>query len=345
MKGADLMCNNYLVTGATGQLGGYIVNMLLEKGNNVRALLGAEEDASWLENAGVQIFRGETFMKDSMKDFFAVDDSRQSILIHAEERVSISNQKDLTMRRINVAGTVNVVDMCIKHKIGRMVYVGSAYALAPSNEGIVSGTNLHFDRNKVDGDYAETKAEASAYIMEKVSLNKFNAVIVLPTFIIGPGANENSDIQKVLRGYLDKDISTVKGGHGFVDVRDVAAGVVAAAENGEAGAGYILTGEYKTTLDFFQEVCEVVGVEKNNKMMPEWLTRKGVAKYVDAYYKLTHKENPKDVYALFRMAPDAQYSCSDSESVLGVKPKEIKDSIKDTVEWMETYTSRVAEQI
>jgi len=330
------MTKQYLLTGATSSLGIYLVKLLLEQGDKVRVLADVDVDCSCFDGMDVEIFRGETFHKDTMKDFFNVENPRECTLIHAEEQVSISQGKNLLMRRINVSGAVNVTDMCIKHKIGRLVYLSSAYALPVKGDPYVSGQEFHFNRNLVEGDYAQTKAEASAYIMEKVSLNKYNAVLVLPTFIIGPGTPKDSDIGKVLNSYLNKEVAPVNGGHVFVDVRDVAAGIIAAAEKGTMGAGYILTGEYRSTVEFLNDVCEAAGVEHDGKMFPDWLLKKSVAKFVDAYYKLTHKTNPKDVYAVFTTSSQAHYETDGTDEVMmgastGIS---IKDSIKDTVSWV-----------
>ena len=325
----------YLVTGATSSLGVQVVKMLLEQENKVRILADEDVDCSCFDGLDVEIFRGETFHKDTMKGFFDLENPRECILIHAEEQVSIAPGKNLLMRRVNVSGTVNITDMCIKHKIGRLVYVSSAYALPVKTEPYVSGEQFHFDRNLVEGDYAQTKAEASAYVMEKVNLNKYNAVLVLPTFMIGPGTSKDSDIGKVLNSYLRDEVSPVNGGHVFVDVRDVAAGIIAAAEKGTMGAGYILTGEYRSTVEFLSDVAEAAGVDKSNKMFPDWLLNKSVAKFVDAYYKLTHKVNPKEVYAVFTTSSQARYETDGTDEVTSKENAiSIKDSIKDTVTWV-----------
>ena len=213
------MYKQYLVTGATSQLGNHIVRMLLDQNQRVRVLVGPEEDTSSLNGMRIEVCQGEIYNKDSLKDFFKLDEPRESVLIHAEELVSISDKKNLEMRRINFSGTCNIVDMCLTRKIKRFVYLSSAYAL-PNDQEFESDT-IYFDRKLVDGDYAQTKAEASAYVMEKVSLNKFNAVIILPTFIIGPGLSPNSTIGKVLKGYLENDVAPVKGGTEKIQIKSV----------------------------------------------------------------------------------------------------------------------------
>jgi len=302
------MATKYLVTGGAGPLGKLIISMLLEQGKDVRILMSELADVSEYKEKKLEICYGISTDKDTLKSFFEVADPRNSVLIHADEYISLTDKTNLNMRRVNVAGTENIIDMCIKRKIGRVVYLGSAYALNPEVQG--EQMTIHFDRNKVEGEYAKTKAEAAAFIMEKVTLNRLNAVLVLPTFIIGPGYAEDHDINKILKAYLKNGVNPIKegGGHAFVDVRDVANAMIALVDKGEAGSGYIVSGAYKTSDEFFQDVNEVKGIEEPRKMTPKWVMKKSLSKFVDTYYKITHKENPKNVYALFQDNPQIMYA-------------------------------------
>jgi len=306
--GRRSMYDKYLVTGGAGPLGKLIISMLLEQGKDVRILMSELADVSEYKEKNVEICYGISTDKDTMKEFFTLEDPRRCVLIHADEYISLSDKTNLNMRRVNVAGTENIIDMCIKRKVGRIVYLGSAYALNPDVQG--EQMTIHFDRNKVDGEYAKTKAEAAAFIMEKITLNRLNAVLVLPTFIIGPGYAEDHDINKILKAYLKNGVNPIKqgGGHAFVDVRDVATAMIALVEKGEPGSGYIVSGEYKTSDEFFQDVNEIKGIDQPIKMTPKWVMKKSLSKFVDTYYKITHKENPKNVYALFQDNPQIMYA-------------------------------------
>ena len=323
-----MMYSKYLVTGAKDPVGRLVVQMLLAEGCSVRVLVPPESDSSLLRGMGAEISEGEIFDKDSLKEFFTVEDPRKSAIIHTEEILSISNNKNMDMRRINVAGCQNVVDMAMRTKIGRFVYMGSAYALDP--ETALSGGKVEFDRTKVDGDYAATKAEASAYIMEKITFNKFNASLLLPTFIIGPGFSEDYDMNKILKKYLENKVSTVSGGHAFVDVRNVASALVAVCENGEPGGTYILNGEYKSSQEFFAEVSKASGAEQV-KEMPKWTQSRSMDKLVSTFCRITKKDNPKEVYALFMNNPDTNYE----STVEGILPdsevRKVHDSLVDVL--------------
>ena len=325
------MAVKYLVSGGEGALGKTVISMLLQRGEKVRILMSELSDTRiYRNNPNIEICYGISTDKDSMIEFFDLDDPRSAVLFHTDEYVSLSDATNLTMRRVNVIGAENIVDMCLKRKVGKLVYLSSAYALNPEVKG--EDLTIHFDRNKVEGEYAKSKAEAAAYVMEKVSLNRLNAVMVLPTFIIGPGYSDDYEINKVLNSYLNNGtIPPKQGGRAFVDVRDVANAMLTLADKGEPGAGYIVTGDYKTSGEFFQDVNEISGNDAPVKTASKLVMSKSLAKLVDFYYKITHKENPKEAYTLFSDNPDARFE-DNSKGVLPEITISFKDSLKDTIE-------------
>lgn len=324
------MSVKYLVSGGEGALGKTVISMLLQRGEKVRILMSELSDTRiYRNNPNIEICYGISTDKDSMREFFELEDPRSAVLFHTDEYVSLSDSTNLTMRRVNVIGAENIVDMCLKRKVGKLVYLSSAYALNPE----VSGENItiHFDRNKVEGEYAKSKAEAAAYVMEKVALNRLNAVMVLPTFIIGPGYSQDYEINKVLNSYLNNGTIPPKGGgRAFVDVRDVANAMLTLADKGEPGAGYIVSGDYKTSGEFFQDVNDIQGIEKPMKTASKLVMSKSLAKLVDFYYKITHKENPREAYTLFCENPDARFE-DNSNGILPETTISFKESLNDTI--------------
>ncbi|MBR1906432.1 MAG: NAD-dependent epimerase/dehydratase family protein [Clostridiales bacterium] len=338
------MSVKYLVSGGEGALGKIIVSMLLERGETVRILASELSDISiYKGNPNIEIKYGISTDKDSMKEFFDLEDPRSAILFHTDEYISLTDKTNLTMRRVNVIGAENIADMCLKRKIGKLVYLSSAYAINP--EAVPDGLKMNFNRNLVDGEYAKSKADAAAYIMERVTLNRLNAVMVLPTFIIGPGYSEDYEINKIINSYLKNGTLPPKeGGHAFVDVRDVANAMLALADKSiEPGSGYIISGEYKTSSEFFADINETQGIDAPVKTASKFVMSESMAKFVNFYYKITHKENPREVYTLFRDNPETKFSAN-SEGVIPESTIDFKSSLSDTISGV-SGSSQIAKSV
>ena len=239
------------------------------------------------------------------------------------------------VRRVNVHGTMNITDICVKKKIGKLIYIGSARAIPFEEKGEPVKDVQYFDRNKVVGDYAKSKAEATQYILDKVTLNGLNAVILLPSLVLGPYEYGNSDIISLIRDYLSGDLKvSIPGGVDFTDVRDVAAGVLEAAERkGQKGTCYILSNTYMSTQDFLHHLHEITGRDEVTKKVPNWLlSGKGIAQL---YYKITKKTNPKETYGPF-LSPEPLYESERASAELNYSKRDMRSSLEDTVEWVET---------
>ena len=338
------MSVKYLVSGGEGALGKIIVSLLLERGEKVRVLASELSDTSiYKGNPTIEVVYGMSTDKDSMKEFCDIEDPRRAILFHTDEYISLTDKTNLTMRRVNVIGAENVADMCLKRKIGKLVYLSSAYAINP--EAVPDGLKMNFNRNLVEGEYAKSKADAAAYIMERVTLNRLNAVMVLPTFIIGPGYSEDYEINKIITSYLKNGTLPPKeGGHAFVDVRDVANAMLALADKSiEPGSGYIISGEYKTSSEFFADINKAQGIDAPVKTASKFVMSESMRKFVDFYFRITHKENPREVYTLFRDNPEKKFS-DNSEGVIPESTIDFKSSISDTIKGV-SGVSQVSKEV
>ena len=229
----------YLVTGAAGHLGTALLRELGKDGAEVRALC-IKGEKNLPENA--RIFYGNVCDRDSLNDFLAVEDPSNAILIHCAGIVSISSHFDQKVYDVNVGGTKNMTDECLSRGIGRMIYVSSVHAISERKDGGIMTEPESVDPDNVKGLYATTKAIATNYVLS-ASSRGLNASVVYPSGIIGPYDHGNSHTNTMVVDYLCHRLtSAVRGGYGFVDVRDVAKGIVSCAEKGQKGEGYIQIG-------------------------------------------------------------------------------------------------------
>lgn len=113
----------YIVTGANGHLGGVIIRLLKKAGETVRGLILPSEQA---EDCGlVRYYHGDVRDKASLEPLFADTEEQEVIVIHTAGIIDISAKASAAMAAVNVGGTRNVAELCLAHKVRRLVYVSS----------------------------------------------------------------------------------------------------------------------------------------------------------------------------------------------------------------------------
>jgi len=323
----------YAVTGALGFLGNAIVDNLLSKGKTVRVLDIGQDKHGLLKDRDVHFFRGDICLTSSLEDFFTVEDDDNLIVIHAAGVVSISSKYSQVMHDVNVTGTQNIVDMALKHKIRKLVYVSSVHAIPelPKNETIIE--TLNFDPDLVKVEYSKSKAIATKIVLDSVKKG-LDAVVVHPSGIIGPGDYAGGHTTQLVKDCANGNLTAcVNGGYDFVDVRDVAEGVVLAAEKGISGNTYILSGEYYPVRKITDAICSVIGRKQIKTILPLWFA-KMTAPFAELYYRIRKQKPLFTSYSLYTLQSNSKFNSKKAQEELGYKKKfSLKQSIEDTYLW------------
>lgn len=321
----------FIVTGANGHLGNTIVKQLLARGETVRALVMPGDNLRSLEGMDVGIYYANVCDKESMREIFLAE-QRDIIVIHAAGIVSIaSNNRHI--EAVNVGGTRNIIELCLEYAITRLVYVSSVHAIQEAPQGQTISEADAFDPDLVFGQYAKTKAAATRLVLQSVKQG-LNAVVVHPSGIIGPNDYGNGHMTQMVIDYLEGRLSAcVKGGYDFVDVRDVARGVIAATQKGRIGECYILSNRFidvETLLDIFHEVS---GKRKIITVLPMWFA-KLTAPLAETYYKLLRQSPLFTRYSLFTLCSNSMFDHTKATRELGYFPRDIRLTAADTVAWL-----------
>ena len=146
-------------------------------------------------------------------------------------------------------------------------------------------------------------------------------------------AFENMGAQLVKEVANGKLFACVKGGYDFVDVRDVADGVISACKNGINGECYILSNKYIEIKVVCDLICDVQGRKKIKMVLPIGLA-KLIAPFFEVYYNLKKQTPLFTKYSLYTLSSNANFSNEKAKEKLKFKNRNMKDTIKDTVEWM-----------
>ena len=257
----------YLVTGATGFLGRAVVTELLAHDAEVYALVLPNDPLAAELPEGVTAVAGDVCDKTSMASFFRYGDS-DTCFIHCAGIVSVASQPDKQLYKVNVDGTANVIMLCHACRIEKFVYVSSVHAIAEAPPGVTISEPAMVSPALVQGHYAKSKAGATELVKTALKFG-MNACCVYPSGIIGPGDTQEGSFTHMLRSFLaDKLPLAVRGGYDFVDVRDVAKGIVSCAKHGKAGSDYILSGHYATIREILELVRQEAGLKRAVRCLP-----------------------------------------------------------------------------
>ena len=161
-----------------------------------------------------------------------------------------------------------------------------------------------------------------------------NACIIHPSGIIGPNDFGNSHLTQLVKEVANgKLFACVKGGYDFVDVRDVTEGVISACKSGTNGECYILSNRYITIKELCDLICDVQERKKIKMVLPIGLV-KLIAPLFEVYYNLKKQTPLCTKYSLYTLSSNANFSNEKAKKKLGFKNRNMKDTIKDTIEWI-----------
>lgn len=317
-----------LVTGATGHIGNVLVRSLYDRHEKIRAMIVPGEDTSPLDGLDVEIVEADVLdYRSLLKAFEHVD-----VVYHLAGIISILPGKDNMLQAVNVIGTRNVIQAARSSGVRRLVYTSSIHALRRVPDGVLIDESIPFDIEHAISSYDSSKATATLDVINACH-DGLDAVIVCPTGVIGPYDFRLSEMGQLILDCVDqKPMLYIHGAYDFVDVRDVAEGLILAGDKGRCGESYILSGERIEVLDIIRIVQEVLGKRLFSLKIPFSLAS-FTARFTPLYYRLTHARPRFTSYSLATVTSNSYISHAKANLELGFNPRPLKETLADTARW------------
>lgn len=320
----------YLLTGASGLLGTNILELLLARKARVRALV--RDPARKHLPEGIEVVDGDLRDARALDRFFAVPRDTEVIVIHAAAVVTLNPYPDAAVRAVNVGGTAAIVNRCVSHHVRKLVYVSSTGAIPEPPSGPITEVEFH-DPSRVVGFYSQTKGEASNLVLQAVRERGLNASIVYPSGIFGPGDRNYGLITSAIRFFASGRLPvSIGGSFNSVDVRDLAEGILAAAESSESGT-YIMAGECHTFTELLNAICDEAGVRRPWFTVPLGVLRP-LAWIGGRLSRLTNRPLLFTDYTLYNLERNNDFSSRKAATELGFRTRPLRETIRDTIEWL-----------
>jgi dihydroflavonol-4-reductase len=315
-----------VITGASGMVGGNLVRALLAQGRPVRTLV--HHDRRALEGLDVEIISADLTNPASLQQAF----SGAETVYHLASSISIRMDNWGELERINVTGTRNVIETCLRCGVSKLIYFSSihAYQQEPFDQP------LNEDRPLLAGNrippYERSKA-AAELIARQAPDRGLATVIIIPTAIIGPCDFRPSYLGQALQMLANGRIPViVQGGYDWVDVRDVVEGAMQAERLGRNGARYILSGHWRSLQDIARATSEHTGNSAPRLAVPIWLAHL----FLPVMAKLAQINNSQPLYTksmLGAMRSNRQINHARATRDLGYAPRPFEETMQDTLDW------------
>jgi len=314
----------YLVTGVTGLLGNNVVRALVGAGEPVRVLVRASSDPRPLEGLNVERASGD------VRDAAAVAAACQGVdvVIHSAGHVHIGWTQLREHLDINVEGTRNVAQAA-RSAGAKLVQVSSVNALGlgplmkPADE-------TSAQPGIVECPYVVTKREGERVVLDEVGRG-LAATIVNPGFMLGPWDWKPSSGKMLLQVTKFAPLAPL-GAASFCDVRDVAAGTIAAASRGKSGERYILAGHNLGYWAAWKQMAAMVG--KRGPLLPMGpLFRAASLPVLEIHRRVTRREGDANSATLMMGRQEHCFSSRKAEQELGYRIRPLAETLADTMAW------------
>lgn len=247
--------NKVLITGGNGFLGANLARELYRSGYELRLMMRSTADVTMIADIPCEFYYGDI---SNEKDVFDAVNGCDYV-VHTASVTAQWGVSFKTYEHINVKGTVNVVNACLKHGIRKMIHISTANTIGHGEKHKPASELNSFNLSHLNSGYISSKYIAQQYVLEQIVNKGLQAVIVNPTFMIGQCDVKPSSGKIILHGINKRIVFYPPGGKNFVHINDVCVGIIKAIEMGRAGDCYLLAGENMSYKDFFKLLNKVSG--------------------------------------------------------------------------------------
>lgn len=318
-----------LVTGPDGVLGSNLVRELLNRSHEVSVLLLEGTKSPTLEGLPITSYYGDILKPGSLDAPFENHD----IVIHCAAATNVFPARNEFVNVVNIEGSRNIVNACLKHSIQRLIYVGTANSFSFGTTKDKPGVeDTPYASLRYGLDYMDSKRYAQDLILQAVKEEGLPAVVVNPTFMIGPYDSKPSSGQMILALHQGKVPGYTSGGKNYVAVKDVAVAIANAIDKGRVGECYILGNENLTYKEAFDKLAHAIGAKPPKLKLADIVVKSYGA--INSSLAKLFKFNPAVTKELAIISCDHHYySVEKAKKELDLPQTPIETAVKECFEW------------
>lgn len=312
------MARRFLLTGASGFVGGHIAEALVQRGWPVSAIVRPSSDTAFLEKLKVKLLVGE--LGDARFLAEAVADA--DVVINVAAKVGDWGPVE-EYRAVNVEQLRVLLDVCKGQGLSRFIHV-SSLGVYEGRHHYGSDETVPLPATHSDG-YTQSKVESEQLALRYYRDFEVPVVVLRPGFVYGP--RDRTVMPRIIENLKAHQVRYPGGGNAAqntIFVRNFVQAVLLALDNPNAvGQVYNLTdGEFVSKRQFIETICDALGLDKPTGKPPLWLA-KIVTWISERKARLTGaKAAPKFTFAKLKfMGFNLDFSIEKAKRELGYQPK------------------------
>ena len=317
-----------VVTGASGLVGGNLALELIARGGTVRATRRARSSIAHLVGHPIEWVSADVTEPDSLEPAFSGMDA----VFHCAAVVSTRKTATKEMIGTNVDGTRNVLRAARHVGVKRLVHCSTVNAIGLSEDGkpCTEEARWNFVEHGMADGYTLTKHEAEQVLSQEGA--ELDWVIANPTYMLGPNDTRPTSGKLIVDVVKRKIPACPPGANNFVDVRDVARGMIAAWQKGKRGERYILAGHDMTYGDVMGTIARVAGVKPPRFKIPEPVA-KLVGKWGDFVERRGKDPLVNSTQIRYAFTDRFRFKSDKAARELGYTVSPLEPAIADAIAW------------
>ncbi len=265
-----------LVTGGTGLVGSHLLFELTSSQQKVRALYRNKKTIekvkhifSYYTDTIDDQFNRIEWVESDLNDVPSLTEAFEGVthVYHCAALISFDPNDYYKLRKTNISGTANIVNLCVNNAIEKLCYVSSVATMGYDPVKITEETTWNPQDNQ--SVYALTKQEAEMEVWRGIQ-EGVPSVIVNPGVILGPGffrSGSGGLFKRVHKGL----VYATRGVSGYVGVDDVIKGMVSLMNSDRKNERYIMVAENLSFLDFTTLISNAFKLAPPKKIASKWM--------------------------------------------------------------------------
>ena len=310
-------------------MGPHLIGKLVSLGNSCRCLVRKTSKVGPLEELEVELVEGDITEPDSLQ---GVADGMDG-LFHLATLGHMSNFRvtEAMFETVNVQGTINILNECLRAGVGKMVHCSTVAAMGICSD--VPATEQ--SKCTPHHPYGRSKRRAEEEVLRKVTEEGLPATIIRFSMVYGPG--DWRDILKLTR-MAKKSLFPKIGSRPkltpLIHVDDAVQGLLLAMEKGGVGEIYLITNRQSEPFDrMIRIIQKALGVPGIPIYLPAWMALTSVS-LTEKLFKLVGKAPPISRKNIESTLADRVFSIEKAEKELGFDPQvDPEIGLRNTIQW------------